>query len=346
LKLKFVYWFAFYNLDSPSVRNRGRYPIDLLKEKHGIGAYFVMPGYQPTYILRFLCAYLSALLFRKKDSLIVIQRVHSNFIYSNLLKLLIKIRPKNTVYDLDDADYLEHPPDRIYSFIRNCSMVTVGSNELIKNLSHLNSSIVLNTSPTVNLGVAKSARNKVFTIGWIGCYGGGHKQSLSVQLFPVLKELSFNIRLVLLGVTQESEYDKLINHFKDFEHIQLEIPQNIDWRNEREVQQRIAEFDVGIATLLDDELHRCKSAFKAKQCLNNGVPVLSSNLPENNLFVQSGKNGFLCSTPEDFKNRIIEIQTMEESQYSRLSENAKVSAEEFSIAQYCEVLLSVYNQKH
>src|SRR4030067_1603790 len=106
-KIEFIYWFAYYNLDSPSVRYRAKYPLEFFRKHKGVESFLVIPGYSPSKIFLFLKAYFSVLFFRRKNSLIVIQRVQSHFIYSTLLKLLVKIRIKDTVYDLDDADYLE-----------------------------------------------------------------------------------------------------------------------------------------------------------------------------------------------------------------------------------------------
>ena len=91
---------------------------------NGVENYFVVPSYKPKEIYLFLKAYLSALIFRKPNSLIVIQKVQSNFIYANLLKILVKIRKKDTVYDLDDADYLETNPKTIYFFSKNCEKIS------------------------------------------------------------------------------------------------------------------------------------------------------------------------------------------------------------------------------
>jgi hypothetical protein len=78
--VKYIYWFAFYNIGSPSVRYRAKYPLTFFKEKQGIRSVLIVPSYQPKKILQFLTAYFSALLFRKKDSLIVIQFYLFNFI--------------------------------------------------------------------------------------------------------------------------------------------------------------------------------------------------------------------------------------------------------------------------
>jgi glycosyltransferase involved in cell wall biosynthesis len=345
MKIKFIYWFAYYNLDSPSVRYRGKYCLDLLKSKYGIQSFFIVPGYNPKRLFRFIIAYLSALIFRKKNSLIVVQRVHSNFIYSSLLKLLVSVRNKNTIYDLDDADYLEHPPETIYFFIKNCSAVSVGSLELCQNLSGLNKRIILNTSPTPDYKIIKKERNAIFTIGWIGDFSGGHKESMIESFFPALDDLHFKIKLILLGVKNKSIYAFNLEYFQAFKNITLEMPQDIDWKNERDIQKRISKFDIGIATLLDNELQRSKSAFKTKQYLNNGVPVLSSDIRENNLFVENGKNGFLCSNYLEFRKRIIEIHEMSDEDYYKLSSNARKSITMFNLAKYCEELIRNFKQE-
>jgi len=343
-KLKFVYWFAHYNLESPSVRYRGKYPLDFLKANFGVGSYFVMPGYSFAAILRFARAYFSVLFFLKAGSLIVIQRVNSNFIYANLLKLLVIIRKDNTIYDLDDADYLEYPPKSIWWFIKNCSSIVVGSNELLRNLSTFNKSVFLNTSPTPDLKIIKKNKNSILTVGWVGCFGGDHKESLLNLFFPALHNLPFKTKLVLLGVSNKSEIKFLAEYFSDFKNVTLEMPQNINWIDERSLQKRIAMFDVGIATLIDNELQRSKSAFKTKQYLNNGVPVLSSDIPENNLFVEHGKNGFLCSSPADFRQRLIEIHEMDQANYSKLSMAARETICNFNLANYCNGLIEVFEK--
>ena len=276
-EVKFIYWFAYYNLDSASVRYRGKYPLEHLKKHYNIDSCFVIPSYKLIKILLFIRAYFSALLFRKANSLIVIQRVHSNFIYATLLKLLIKLRPKRTFYDLDDADYLDYPPQTIYHFIKNCSGVLVGSRELVKNLSKFNNNILLNTSPTPDPAMIKTQKNSTLTIGWVGDFAGGHKEAMLKYFFPALSELDFEINLIILGVGRkdESDFQFLTDYFSPMPNIHLTMPQQIDWNDEREVQKRICEFDVGIATLLDNEIYLSKSAFK--RLLPDGRQRPSSN---------------------------------------------------------------------
>ncbi|MCX6274639.1 MAG: hypothetical protein NTV09_05490 [Bacteroidetes bacterium] len=124
----------------------------------------------------------------------------------------------------------------------------------------------------------------------------------------------------------------------------MEIPRNIDWNDEQSIQQKIATLDIGIATLLNTELQRSKSAFKAKQYLNNGVPVLSSDVPENNSFVVHGRNGFLCSTPDEFRQRIIEINNMGQEEYCKLSFEAMATIPRFNLKGYCSNIREAYHE--
>lgn len=344
MKLKFVYWFSFYGISSPTVRYRGKFTTDYLKDNYGIDSYLILPSYKLPTILLFSKAYLSALLFPKKDSLIVIQSVYTKSIYATLLKFLVKIQKKNVFYDLDDADYLRYPPETIYYFLKNCSALTLGSSELVKNLSKFNKNTVLNTCPTKDLNIIKQNKNELFTIGWIGDFTKGHKESLLSTFFPALIDLPFKSKLILMGVDRKEEYEFLMEYFKNFENVFVEIPQNIDWQNEIAIQQKIATFDIGIATLLDNEFSRSKSAFKLKQCFNNGVPVLSSNIAENNVFIDEGKNGYFCDTSKEFRKRIIEFNEMSHENYDLFSKNARNSIRKFDLKNYCETLIDTYKK--
>ena len=255
----------------------------------------------------------------------------------------MKIFVAGLPYDLDDADYLRYPPETIYYFLKNCSAVTLGSKELVINLSKFNTNTYWVTCPTKDLKIVKQQRSEVFTIGWIGDFTKGHKESLLNSFFPALVDLPFQSKLILMGVCREEEHEFLMKYFKPFKNIILEIPLKIDWHNETAIQQKIATFDVGIATLIDNEFNRSKSAFKLKQCFNNGVPVLSTNLAENNVFIVDGKNGYLCDTSNDFRKRIIEFNGMEYERYKTFSSNARSSISRFNLTNYCDNIINVFN---
>lgn len=332
--LKYIYWFAYYDLDSPSVRYRAKYPLDFFKENKSVGNYFIVPSYKLKKIYAFIKAYLSALFFRKPDSLIVIQRVQSHFIYSTLLKLLIRIRNQDTVYDLDDADYLEVNPKTIYYFAKHCSKISAGSKQIEKHLRQFNNHIIHTTSPIVDLKIVKTTRNAIFTVGWIGGFGGEHKDCLIEIVFPALKELTFHLKLIVIGVLKLNDIEFIKNYFQDNSNIEIELPLEIDWNDEVGIQKKIVLFDVGLATLTNSEMQLSKSGIKAKQYMNNGVPVLSTNLPENNAVVVDGVNGYFCATTNDFKERLNQFYKMTDTDYLLFSKNARESISNFDHNKY------------
>jgi len=333
-QIQYVYWFAYYSKASPSVRYRAEYPLNYLKDEQGVNSILVQPGYAPKAVLRFLSAWCGALFWRKKNALVVIQKVRSNFIYANLLKLLVVLRPSNTVYDLDDADYLYCPPKTIYFFSKRCAAVAAGSKAIAEHLSKFNANVKWISSPPPDLNVVKKNRNEKMRIGWIGGYSGGHKKSLNATVFPAIEQLGFPCEFELLGVNDPTDKASIEARFANLENIDVLIPLPINWFDELDIQHRIAGFDVGIATLLDDPIQRAKSGIKAKQYLNSGVPVLSTNLPENNSVLKDAENGFFCDDAAGFVEKLNAFNAMHDNDYHKLSTQARKSVSEHNTEVY------------
>ncbi|NBC24252.1 MAG: hypothetical protein GVX78_01390 [Bacteroidetes bacterium] len=259
---------------------------------------------------------------------------------------MIKLRSVDTVYDIDDADYLQYYPKTINYFSRNCHYVFAGSKEIVKDLSQLNSDVFHLTSPIIDLGIKKEKQGPAFTIGWVGGFSWGHKENLYRFIFPAIKSLSMPCILVLIGVTKPKDKCEIQNYFKDAKGLKLEMPMDIDWKDELNLQKRISEFDVGVAALCNNKIERAKSGIKIKQYLNNGIPVLSSDLPENNRFVRHGFNGYLCNTVYDFRTKLINIYNMTEKEYVGISKNARNSITNFNHAHHFETIQAAYRKVH
>ena len=343
MHIKHIYWFAYFDDSEPSVRYRARYPLQLLQQQYDITYHLVQPGYRLHNIYRFASCYLQVLLNRKQNSVVVFEKIRTRRVYATLLKLLLKASPQQTVYDIDDADYLKFPPQTIEHFIRHSSRCTVGSQRLADFATARNPQVTILTSPVVDHGYIKQSRNSVFTIGWIGYYNA-HRLSLIQLLFPAIALLTFPVKLVLMGVTKAEHIQEVETYFSQYLHVAVCMPQGIDWQNETSVYEQVATFDVGVAPLLDTEVNRAKSAFKLKQYLSSGVPALASSTGENEHFLQHGSNGFLCNTPAEYALRLEQIAQMSDADYQQLSANALHSRASFSMQQYCTGLLRVLGQ--
>jgi hypothetical protein len=116
MSIKYIYWFAPYNLKCPSTKYRGKYPVHYLIYTIGIRCKFFYPEKSFKAMLKFCFMVASILFFRKKNSLLVIQKVCTNNRYAKTLRLLIKLKPTKSLYDLDDAEYIRYEKSTLEFF--------------------------------------------------------------------------------------------------------------------------------------------------------------------------------------------------------------------------------------
>lgn len=345
MNVKHIYWFAYYNMDSPSVRYRAQYLLDQLAADHQVTYHIVFPGYHPLKILHFLKVYFIALFMRKPNSLIVVQKLYTRRLYYRALCWLIRWQPKYTVYDLDDAEYVKRKKHSIDEFMKRCEYTLVGSESLKLYARRHSEQVNIITSGVMNHGVVKQVRNSTFTVGWIGGYGGYHQQSMEQLIYPALKQLSFPVCLRILGVTREADALHIIDTFKNSPNITIDIPMNINWLNEDSVYQLVKTFDVGVAPLLDNEIHRSKSAFKLKQYCSAGVPVLATSIGENATFIEDGVNGYCCDSVEAYRSAFEALNGLNENEYWRLSAGALDALQRFGMDQVANDFLAVFKEE-
>lgn len=329
-----IYWFAYFDLQSASVRYRGKYPLDYFKREHQIDSTLIIPSYSPRNLFHFLVVYGKVLFFAKKEDLIVIQRVQSRFIYAQLLKILVLRHPDKTVYDLDDADYLLPNPKTILFFLKRCRWISAGSEEIRKFSHALNPHVLHISSPVWDLHIRKSSRNKELHVGWIGDFGGDHQLALEQLLFPALRSVPFPLQVSLIGVKTEQDQLTIRHSLQHNPFLRIDFIPIENWTDEPKIQEHIRTFDVGIATLLPTPIQLAKSGIKAKQYLNNGVPVIATNLPENARFVHHGVNGFLAENSQDFLKYLTEFQEMSDSHYQAFTDAAWDSKSNFDHERY------------
>lgn len=343
MNLKHIYFFSSFNINGISSRYRGLYFLKELHKEYNISSTFIYPGYKYQEIYLFLKTYLIVLFSNRKNNIVIFQKIHTKGIYSTLLKLLLFLRPKRTIYDTDDADYLRYYDKNIYYFMKNCQFCTVGSSFLQEYTRQFNEKVVLLTSPVIEHSIVKENKNKILHIGWVGDFGQNHKnsspfshkESLNKILFPILKEITFNFKFTLLGIKNPKDIIAIKDFFKNNKNITLDIPKNINWLDENSIYRRIKDFDIGLSPMLKNEFNIAKSAFKAKQYLSCAVPVLASPVGENNTFVIDGVNGFICKNGNDFKEKIIQINKMDLEKYNLLKENTSINKDNFSMKNYC-----------
>jgi glycosyltransferase involved in cell wall biosynthesis len=335
MEIRHIYWFSYFGSALPSVRYRATHPLRHLWAWHGVGSTFVEPGWAPRTVWAFLRTWAEALLSPRPDSVIVVQRLCSFGAYAFALRLLLFFRGDRCIYDIDDAEHMERPAGTIHSFMRNCALVTAGSRGLLDHAKRYNPNGLLLASPVPDHGQRKAEpgrmarRNPVFTIGWVGCFRGTHEANLHALLLPALHDLGFRVKLVVLGARDGEAEARLRALFTNDAWLTIEVPGDIDWNDERAEHARISGFDVGVSPLVDSEINRCKSAFKLKQYLSCGVPVLASPVGENTRFLREGENGFACRSAAEFRRAIYRVAGISDPDYARLCSNALYTVSAF-----------------
>lgn len=346
MKIKHIYLFSSYNINGISTRYRGVYVLNELREKYNIPSTFVYPGYSSKEILKFIIAYLKVLFSRRKDIVVIYQKLYSRGIYTKLLKVLIRLKPRGSIYDTDDADYLRYYDRNIYYFMKHCKMCTVGSKALKEFTLKKNKHTYLLTSPVIQHQQIKSQRNTLFHVGWIGHYGinreptvnFSHRVSLHELLFPALKALDFKFKLTILGVKSHTDKVEIEEYFSGNSNMVLDIPEDINWLDEHAIYEKISTFDIGVSPMINHEFNQAKSAFKTKQYLSCGVPVVGSPVGENFEFIKDGFNGYLCKNRTAFKQRISQMKNMSNKGYDVLRKNTLTDIGSYSMKVYGETL--------
>ena len=338
--VQFIYWFSYFNCSEPSVRYRARFPLQELAEKHEISSAAFYPERTFSSLLQFIKIYCSVLFFRKRNSLLVFQKICTTGWYARALKFLLFCRPSYTLYDIDDAEYTRQPASTMHYFMRHCTACSGGSAALVSYMQQYCKKVFLLTSPVINHGY-RQRQAGVFTVGWIGYYGA-HRHSLQQLFFPALHSLTFPLTLTILGAASQQQVAEIEACFQHAPQVTVQAPLLANWQDEAAVYKEICKFTIGVSPLLDTEFNRAKSAFKLKQCFSCGVPVLASAVGENPRFLQAGGNGYFCSTPADFADALTLMYNLPHPVFQDMSYNALQAAEMFSVAHFCQILIGFF----
>lgn len=209
------------------------------------------------------------------------------------------VNPK-IVYDIDDAIFAEYKSvmnswsDRIKGKAKPFYLMKVAK-EIITCTPYLTEkALKFNThttdiSSTINTEKYIPKTNYCFNedkpvLGW----SGSHSTVWHLQtIFPVLRKLksTFDFRLVAMGT----------DHLTD-DILEIEA---IPWKEEHEVSV-ISRFDIGIYPLPDKEFVLGKSGLKAIQYMSLGIPTVATAIGTNFRVIDSGTNGFLAGSEEDW----------------------------------------------
>lgn len=216
-----------------------------------------------------------------------------------LIERLIASR-KPVVFDFDDAIYLLDTtaqnrifgwlkfPGKTASLCRMSRHVVTGNEHLASYARRYNPNVTVVPSSIDTERYAPKRATRAPSKVVIGWTGSATSQAHLEAFAPILQRIIEGHR---------AEVHVVSAHPPELRGVHVTWKR---WAAEREVED-LAEFDIGIMPLPDDEWARGKSAFKAIQCMGMGVPVVCSAVGPSLALIRHGENGFLASAPSDWE---------------------------------------------
>jgi glycosyltransferase involved in cell wall biosynthesis len=221
--------------------------------------------------------------------------------------VIANVLRKKIIYDFDDAIWLTdraHEPwwfrllkwrSKVGLICKWSYRVSCGNHYLARYAKRFNSSVIFNPSTidTEALHIPTPRKHKEATdtciIGWTGSHS---TLKYLKQLANVLTDLTVENPNVSLMIIADQAPD-------------LEIPKLLfrPWGLAREIED-LAEFDIGIMPLPDDEWAKGKCGFKALQYMALEIPAVVSPVGANLQIIQEGQNGLFAATPDEWRTQL------------------------------------------
>ena len=258
--------------------------------------------------------------------------------------LIAKVFEKKIIYDFDDAIWIPNTSDtnKFFSFLKNytsaaklCSWaykVSCGNEYLCDYARRFNNNVIYNptTIDTENYHnkIRDHGSSDKFVIGWTGTHST--IQYLKV-IVPVIEELEEKYDFELLVISDMKP---------DFTLRSLVYKQ---WNQETEIDD-ILLFSAGIMPLSDDSWANGKCGFKAIQYLALGIPALVSPVGVNTKIVDDRINGFICKTPEQWKENLEKLITNREllNDLSQLRTGRQKVIDRYSVKSNADNFLNLF----
>lgn len=238
--------------------------------------------------------------------------------------IIAKVLKKKMIYDFDDAIWIPNTSEanklatrlkafwKIKYLCKWSYKVSAGNQYLFNYAKQYNDKVVmLPTCVDVKKGHYKMKHHHEGkpVIGWTG----SHSTLFYLEeIIPVLRTLQQEIDFTFLVIADKSP------------ELTLADWQFVKW-NETTEQEDLLKMDVGIMPLKQDAWSEGKCGFKLIQYLACGLPAVADMVGVNKVIIQEGVNGFLCSTKEEWNDKLT-LLLKDISLRKRLGENGRKSS--------------------
>lgn len=257
--------------------------------------------------------------------------------------IITKIFKKKTIYDFDDAIWMENTSEsnkfvssvkrhsKVEKICKWSDMIFCGNDYLKAFASQFNSNTlyVPTTIDTENLhNQTKKHSSEKVTIGWTGTHTTAkYLNEVISPLQGLQKKHNINIKLIC---NKDPEINQITYEF-------------IQWKKETEIED-LLNFDIGIMPLLDNDWAKGKCGFKALQYMSLEIPAVVSPVGVNNKIITDSKNGFHANDINEWNEKFELLINNKDLRIQLGREGRKTVFEYFSVSAHRKNYLSFFNQ--
>ena len=221
---------------------------------------------------------------------------------------IAKILRKPFIYDFDDAIWLPNYSDsnarfhrlKAYGKVRKimkwAKEISAGNDYLVDFAKQYNESVrkIPTTIDTINVhNIPVDHSNSKLIIGWTGSHT---TMNYLQKIGPVIRRLEEKY---------DFEYRVISNHKPELD---LKSFVYVPWSKEDEIEQ-LSKIQIGVMPLVDNVWIQGKCGFKALQYMSLGAAAVVENIGANPDIFTYGTNGMLCSTEQEWYEKLETLLT-------------------------------------
>lgn len=258
-------------------------------------------------------------------------------------KQFAKSRAK-VIFDFDDSIWMQNVSDanKKFSFLKDASktskiialsdMIFAGNQYLADYAKPFNSNIriVPTTIDTDEYQRMTLPADDKVCIGWSGSITTIQHFKFAVPaLLKVKKKYGDRIKIKVIGDA-------------NYKNDELDVI-SMNWNKQDELKE-LSSFDIGIMPLPDDEWAKGKCGLKGLQYMALEIPTIMSPVGVNSQIINSGVNGFLATTDDDYVNAISQLIEDKELRKKVGAEGRKTVVDHYSVKALQQKYLQYYNE--
>jgi glycosyltransferase involved in cell wall biosynthesis len=258
--------------------------------------------------------------------------------------LITRVWQKKVIYDFDDAIWLTDRKDesfllgilkwrsKVRLICRWSHKVSCGNRYLCEYSSQFNQSVVLNptTVDTNNLHIPpdhNKSEQSMINIGWTGSHS---TLKYLKQIEPILQQIEAEFGNTQTLIIADKRPDLALQRM-------IFLP----WQLSSEASD-LARIDIGIMPLPDDEWSKGKCGFKALQYMAMEIATIASPVGVNREIINHGNNGYLASTPIQWRELIHRLITDEQLRIQIGIQGRKTVIDRYSVNSNSDNFLSLF----